>query len=302
LSTLSKIIAIVIAVALFWAAKTPNAMDALGDAATGIVRPMIIPVVELINKPVFVYLASAAIVISAILVLVSYFFQYIRPQIVAHSNAEFAISALKKPEAGDWSSAVGALERIFTTYKVLLSPWASYMQETKEQGRLPLRRFSLFANGDQQHQLLRSGNFMSALPGYYTSVGLILTFVGLVTALYFAAKGFNSGDMERSRAAIVQLLNASSFKFLTSVAALVSALVISIAHRLMVSSLRNRIAQLLLTTDFYLQNARQEIRKSDGNSDSAPALEAKLDVMIAELVATRQALVAMLAKSKNEAT
>jgi hypothetical protein len=73
--------------------------------------------------------------------------------------------------------------------------------------------------------------FYKALPGYFTSIGLLLTFIGLVAALHFASRGFETGSAELAKAAILQLLSASSFKFLTSIASLAGALLISLVIR-----------------------------------------------------------------------
>lgn len=297
---LTMLLAALFAGLVFWLAQAPGALDVLGDRTTAIVKPVIVPLVDLINKPVFVYLASAAILLSALVVMLMYYFGQVRPQLSAHLRAEQAVVALKKASAGEWQNATSAVERIFIKHDVLLSPWATYIQEAIDHGRLPTRRFSLFADGDQSHPLLRNNTLMSALPSYYTSIGLILTFIGLVIALYFAAKGFSSGDIQQSRQAIVQLLNASAFKFLTSVAALVSALLLSITHRLLAGRLRRRVVRLLLITDRYLQDARQAPGNSGDEAQAIKTIEIKLDAMIAELSATRQALVNALPAIKTQ--
>jgi hypothetical protein len=116
-------------------------------------------------------------------------------------------------------------------HPTLLYAWNEYVHEMDRSANGNTRSFSDRVSSGVLNRHREEAGLMSALPGYYTSVGLILTFIGLVVALYFAAKGFRSGGMDEARASIIQLLNASAFKFLTSVSALVSALLISLVHR-----------------------------------------------------------------------
>lgn len=73
--------------------------------------------------------------------------------------------------------------------------------------------------------------FFAAAHGYFTGVGLVLTFLGLVAALKFAATGIASPDPAVAKDALNALLGAAAFKFMTSIAGLGSSLVLSIAAR-----------------------------------------------------------------------
>jgi hypothetical protein len=73
--------------------------------------------------------------------------------------------------------------------------------------------------------------FFAAAHGYFIGIGLVLTFIGLVAALKFAAAGIASSDMAIAKNALNALLAAAAFKFMTSIAGLGSALVLSIAAR-----------------------------------------------------------------------
>jgi hypothetical protein len=74
--------------------------------------------------------------------------------------------------------------------------------------------------------------FLSSLPGYYVGMGLVLTFMGLVASLYFAGNGMKTGDFEEVRSAFVQLLNAATFKFMTSIVGISSSLLLSFSFRI----------------------------------------------------------------------
>lgn len=73
--------------------------------------------------------------------------------------------------------------------------------------------------------------FFAAAHGYFIGLGLMLTFVGLIAALKFAATGVASPDLAVAKSALDALLAAAAFKFMTSIAGLGSALILSIATR-----------------------------------------------------------------------
>ncbi|MBF0341809.1 MAG: hypothetical protein HQL95_12740 [Magnetococcales bacterium] len=64
---------------------------------------------------------------------------------------------------------------------------------------------------------------LEALPTWLAGAGLLFTFLGLVGALHFAARGLNTGDAELSRQALRGMLGMASLKFLASIAGFVSA-------------------------------------------------------------------------------
>ena len=67
--------------------------------------------------------------------------------------------------------------------------------------------------------------FFGALPGIFVGVGLLLTFFGLVSALYFATQGIGEGSsVAETQEALKGLLRAASFKFYTSIAGLLASM------------------------------------------------------------------------------
>lgn len=75
--------------------------------------------------------------------------------------------------------------------------------------------------------------FFAASHGYFIGIGLLLTFIGLVAALKFAAAGVASPDIAVAKQALNSLLSAASFKFMTSIAGLGCSLVLSVGARTM---------------------------------------------------------------------
>jgi ABC-type transporter Mla subunit MlaD len=94
------------------------------------------------------------------------------------------------------------------------------------------------------HALATSGKsfrFLQAVPNYFVGVGLILTFVGLVAAIYFASAGVASDDVAEAQLALRHLLSAATFKFMTSIAGLFSSLILSICYRISMQSLQGQL-------------------------------------------------------------
>ena len=74
--------------------------------------------------------------------------------------------------------------------------------------------------------------FYRALPNIFVGVGLLLTFVGLVSALFFATQGIDqSATVEDTQKALQNLLHAATFKFYTSIAGLAASILFVVALR-----------------------------------------------------------------------
>ncbi len=80
---------------------------------------------------------------------------------------------------------------------------------------------------------------MQGVPNYFVGAGLLLTFVGLVIALYKAAEGTEAAQMAEAGAgaaamqsALRDLLHAATFKFSTSIAGLSASIALAFVFRL----------------------------------------------------------------------
>jgi hypothetical protein len=288
------ILALVGAAAGYAVWANPGWQAAIGAAATQVVRPIVIPLVDLINAPAFVYVVSTLLVLSAIVVSVLYEWRVVRPRMRRMRRVQSALRNLPTPglatlPAGEAMRHLGdALrgEALFPT------AWAAFQGEASRQGLIPDTPFASFAAQDPTSEEAERRGLMQALPGFFTSVGLILTFIGLVVALYFAARGFRSGNMEEARAAILQLLNASSFKFLTSVAALMGALLISLVLRLGLSRMRRAAEETIGDIEGYI-SAWRDLQGSVPQRSPFAEVTERLDVLIAAVTGLTQRLDAL---------
>ena len=71
-----------------------------------------------------------------------------------------------------------------------------------------------------------------AMPNLLVGIGLLLTFFGLVSALYFTTDAINKAhDLAASQEALKDLLHAASFKFYTSIAGLAGSILMTLVLR-----------------------------------------------------------------------
>ncbi len=72
---------------------------------------------------------------------------------------------------------------------------------------------------------------MASIPGYFVATGLLLTFMGIVLALYKAGSASSAQDVTVMQAAMTELLQIAAFKFATSIAGLGCSLMLSIVFK-----------------------------------------------------------------------
>ena len=227
----------------------------LDATIVALIKPVLILIVGIIVEPTFVYSASTLMFIVAIGLCVYYQFAVVGPRLLTFRRLQAAVRSLQLPEEASSDQrfkALRSLGDVLSNAQMFLSAWALFQSDFAASARIPNHPFRYFAASDSDAEATDNRGFMSALPGYFTSVGLILTFLGLVIALYFAAKGFRSGNMDEARQSILQLLNASAFKFITSVAALFCSLFISVFHRFVQSHIRYESVRTIATIDAYI--------------------------------------------------
>ncbi len=85
----------------------------------------------------------------------------------------------------------------------------------------------------------KSFRLLQSLPNYFVGFGLLFTFIGLVAAIYFASQGVASGNVDQAQESLRKLLNAATFKFLTSITGLGASIVLSFTYRIQIQSLQH---------------------------------------------------------------
>jgi hypothetical protein len=303
-------LAVFAAILIYRLFTTESWQDALGDAAAGLLKPALAPLVELINKPVFVYTISVLITLGAIAICLAYWQRVVRPQVRRFRDVRAEIADLPIPRTWDPELCSSAMRRagdVLRRADLLLSAWAMFQSQRQRDGVIPAAPFNYFAASDPSLDEDRSGGFMQSLPSYFVSAGLIFTFVGLVVALYFAGRGFRSGNIEEARTSILQLFNASSFKFLTSVAALFSSLLISVAFRYSKSVLRRETETTVTRIERFigpwreLEPALASARGSGDLPDALGILVNKMDVLSSRVAALLERIDERVPESRRDA-
>ena len=277
------IIALVALGYLFYA--NPGLHDWLGDTATQLAKPVIVPLVNLINAPPFVYIVSIQILLAAIIVCVAYWRRVVRPRVASLRALRSVVYGLPAPSGREGvGEAMRQLGDALRARSLFAVPWAAFQTQTSRDGAIPQTPFAYFAASDPTAGQTEQRGLMQAMPGYFTSIGLIFTFIGLVVALYFAARGFRSGNIEEARSSILQLLNAASFKFLTSVAALIGAFLVSLSFRYSLSVMRRETDETIAYIESYISLWRAAQRSETLSPAWAPAaLIERLDQIVAAL-------------------
>jgi hypothetical protein len=89
-----------------------------------------------------------------------------------------------------------------------------------------------FINLAHARERLFGLKMMASIPGFFVGLGLLLTFIGLVLALYRAAGSTGAGSADAMTKSLSDLLHAATFKFATSIAGLGASLALSMLFRI----------------------------------------------------------------------
>jgi len=108
----------------------------------------------------------------------------------------------------------------------------------------------------------------------FVGVGLLLTFFGLVSALFFATQGIAQGtDFNQTQNALRDLLHAASFKFYTSVAGLAASIALSLLVRSGIGVVEGGFDSLSQALEIQLVLKKDEVPGCElGSADAAPRL------------------------------
>ncbi len=285
--SLTGVVLLLVASLGYVVVSSPDVRDQIGAAASAVARPIIIPAVELINVPAFVYVLSLVILGAGAAACLIYQVSVAAPRLADLRRIRASVGDLSLPRArmnrDAWPGARHRLGVLLVEHATFVSAWSAFAADSVASNGVPQRPFSSFA-AQEPDPPSAGDDIIASLPGYFTSVGLIFTFIGLVVALYFAAKGFRSGDLGEARAAIVQLLNAASFKFLTSVSALVSALAVSLYARYATARLAGDRARTVQKIDAYLAEWRDRVGSvPDEKGPSLADILTRFDALLAGL-------------------
>jgi small-conductance mechanosensitive channel len=208
----------------------PASDTALWDTLHTLIAPLARIYLSMFNSPATAILLSGGLVVVGILLILWFVFLKVRP---AMRQLDRLIQDCAR--APVQIGRIDGLDRVMGS-SLLGTDWRAWRAAGPGGGR-PSAYLSL---ASLERSGLRLG-LIQSVPNYFVGLGLVMTFLGLIAGLWFASQGMRTADMAEARAALVQLLNSATFKFLTSVAGVGMSLVISVAFRISVQSLRGRL-------------------------------------------------------------
>ncbi len=116
------------------------------------------------------------------------------------------------------------------------------------------KRPGLYLNIDASESL----HFLRSVPNYFVGFGLLFTFIGLAAAIYFASAGVASTDVRQAQESLQKLLDAATFKFLTSITGLAASLILSLTYRVLAQLLQAQFTSLCEALEKGMSFAPQE--------------------------------------------
>ncbi len=142
----------------------------------------------------------------------------------------------------------------FAGQKLFARPWAEFaktviIDSSRDLVRISRRPQEFFHQASLLAPRLNLRQF-NAMPGYLISLGLFFTFIGLVAAISVAARGLaHSADVAQTQAALVQLLDIASVKFISSVAGISLSILLSFAQKAWLNRAMNDIHRFCETVE-----------------------------------------------------
>jgi archaellum component FlaC len=140
----------------------------------------------------------------------------------------------------DFADSISKINTLMLKNKYLRHSWDKFRETLIEpsvgQDNLPSFNVVLNTSRPQDYfNIAESGlrfPVYKALPNLLVGIGLLLTFFGLVSALFFTTDAItNSSDPTVTQGALRQLLHAASFKFYTSIAGLGGSIILTLVLR-----------------------------------------------------------------------
>ena len=126
-----------------------------------------------------------------------------------------------------------------------------------------------------------------AVPNILVGIGLFFTFIGLIAALWFASEGVAAENVEQAKAALSDLLHAATFKFITSVAGLLSSIIFSWREKAHLYQLSEKLHGLCLALEERLyfttleQLTKHQVDESKKQTEQLARFNSELAVSIA---------------------
>lgn len=139
----------------------------------------------------------------------------------------------KNLSSQEFAQQYSQLNEQLSQHSLLSSSWSAFKQTliiTEQHIYYTIRPAQYF----NENTLVASQinlRLYQAIPNILVGLGIWLTFIGLVAALWFASKGVAAPDIAQAQLSLQDLLHAATFKFVTSIAGLFASLLFSWAEK-----------------------------------------------------------------------
>ena len=182
----------------------------------------------------FPLVLSAAIWAVAFVLLVAYPLLVVAPQSVSLRRLRAVVE--RCPDERAFAGRFHEISQRLAADRLIGHAWKEFQETLVKPGDQVdvvqnTTRPQSFINFSCAQNASTALRIMPHLPNYFVGVGLLLTFVGLVAALD-SASGSIQGPVKEAQDGLSKLLNAATVKFWTSIAGLMSSIVLSFFFRL----------------------------------------------------------------------
>lgn len=203
----------------------------IGNDVVEFIRPYF----ELFKNDGFAPALSLGLLVLASTFALIFLFGYVLPIRWELWRKTLIVRRIKNNE--DFAREMHAIEEAMTKRRLLRHSWREF-RETLIEPNVARGDALTVRNTSRPHDYFNvqeaglQFRFFRALPNFFVGLGLLLTFFGLVSALYFATQGISAGaSVAETQAALRDLLHAASFKFYTSVAGLTASIALGLLFR-----------------------------------------------------------------------
>ncbi len=173
---------------------------------------------------------GAAVGLCVLFIFVS---TYIRVQVRRRTRA-----VKRTRDKAGFAKAMPQIERIMLSSHYLRHSWQKFRETLMERSAGDASARQVVFNTARPQAYFNTSEaglrfpLFRAFPNLLVGIGLLLTFFGLVTALYFTTDAIeNARDLHASQEALENLLHAASFKFYTSIAGLGGSIILTLVLR-----------------------------------------------------------------------
>lgn len=196
----------------------------------------------------------------------------------------------RSPNAREFAASFETINESIARDRYLGHDWQAYAETVLwPKGHVDRVRNTIrpefFFNDSLLDQAGINVRFYQSVPNFLVGGGLLFTFVGLTAALYFAAAAVASTNVGQAQRALQGLLNAASFKFITSLFGLAFSIAFSILEKRMLhrtsAKLSNLCRQLEKRMDFSSDTMLSDERLTEARKQTSILEFFKTDLAMA---------------------